>query len=524
MADIVNVLDQFTALVNSVPVADSTQPILPPVKIMECDLVGEVNALLQGGDSIHSGDSADFGIAQVHAAYASGELNARQLVEGLLSRIETREPLIQGWVSIAPDVLTSADNCDQSMPALLTEKPLLGIPIGIKDLIDVAGLPTLCGSRQASNELATNDSSAIARLRDAGAIIMGKTTTHEYAFGGTTPPTRNPWQPDTVPGGSSGGSGAVLGAGMVPGAIGTDTAGSVRIPASYCGVVGFMGSHGHVPTDNVAVLAWSLDHVGAMARSVTDAARIHRVMAGLPVDPSAIAPSAIAPSAMAPMLPALPQTMGIPREALEPMHPSVRTAFDLTVDALRAHGVTFVDVPWPDPELLEAVGFVLMMAESAAFHQNRMRSPELFDPQVAELLEAGSTVSAMDHLQALRVQTQLAQWFDELFVTTPILITPTLPCLPPPLGSDTFTPIDLGSVTQPLATAHTRFTLAANIAGSPAGSLPCGLQQGFPVGLQVMGRRGSDLRVLSVMGGIESVLAHENLWQPGSISNQFGGC
>jgi aspartyl-tRNA(Asn)/glutamyl-tRNA(Gln) amidotransferase subunit A len=241
-------------------------------------------------------------------------------------------------------------------------------------------------------------------------------------------------------------------------------------------------------------------------------------MADLPVDPTAMAPSVMSPS-----LPALPQTMGIPRDALEPMHPSVRTAFDLTVDALQAHGVTFVDVPWPDPELLEAVGFILMMAESAAFHRNRMRSPELFDPQVAELLEAGSTVSAMDHLQALRVQTQLAQWFDDLFDTTPILITPTLPCLPPPLGSDTFTPIDLGSETQPLATAHTRFTLAANIAGSPAGSLPCGLQQGFPVGLQVMGRRGSDLNVLSVMGGIESVLAHENLWQPGSIATQFGG-
>jgi aspartyl-tRNA(Asn)/glutamyl-tRNA(Gln) amidotransferase subunit A len=215
--------------------------------------------------------------------------------------------------------------------------------------------------------------------------------------------------------------------------------------------------------------------------------------------------------------------MGIPRAALETMHPSVRTAFDLTVDALRDHGVTFVDVPWPDPDLLEAVGFVLMMAESAAYHQNRMQSPELFDSQVAELLEAGSTVTAMVHLQALRVRTQFAKWFDDLFAVTPMLITPTLPCLPPPLGSDTFTPVDLGTSTQPLATAHTRFTLAANIAGSPAGSLPCGLQQGFPIGLQVMGRRGSDASVLSVMGGIESVLAHKKLWQPGAIATQYGG-
>jgi aspartyl-tRNA(Asn)/glutamyl-tRNA(Gln) amidotransferase subunit A len=205
------------------------------------------------------------------------------------------------------------------------------------------------------------------------------------------------------------------------------------------------------------------------------------------------------------------------------MHPSVRTAFDAAVSALEQRGVKVIEVPWPDPDLLEAVGFILMMTESAAFHQDRMKHPELFDPQVAQLLEAGASVSATDHLQALRVRVQLAQWFDNLFASTPVLLTPTLPCLPPPLGSDTFTPVDLGSETQPLATAHTRFPMAANIAGVPAGSLPCGLQDGFPIGLQVMGRRGSDLGVLSVMYGIEQVLAQEGLWQQGAISQQFGG-
>jgi aspartyl-tRNA(Asn)/glutamyl-tRNA(Gln) amidotransferase subunit A len=200
----------------------------------------------------------------------------------------------------------------------------------------------------------------------------------------------------------------------------------------------------------------------------------------------------------------------------------VSTAFDAAVAALQKRGVDIIDVPWPDPDLLEAVGFILMMAESAAFHRDRMNRPELFDPQVTELLEAGATVSAADHLQALRVRVQLAQWFDNLFAVTPILLTPTLPCLPPPLGADTFTPVDLGSETQPLATAHTRFPLAANIAGVPAGSLPCGLQDGFPIGLQVMGRRGSDLGVLSVMYGMEQVLAQEGLWQQGAISQQFG--
>ncbi len=180
-------------------------------------------------------------------------------------------------------------------------------------------------------------------------------------------------------------------------------------------------------------------------------------------------------------------------------------------------------VPWPDPDLLEAVGFILMMAESAAYHRERMDRLELFDPQVAELLKEGATVSAGDHIQALRVRTQLARWFDTIFGSVTIVITPTLPCLPPEIGADTFTPVDVGSETQPLATAHTRFTLAANIAGIPAGSLPCGIDEGLPIGLQVMGRRGSDMGVLSVMAGIERVLAQEALWQPGTIATRFGG-
>ena len=500
-----SILDQFTELVNSIPVEDSVQPGL--ATIAQHEIQTPIAVSTQPSEQVAPVDSS---ITQLRAAFAGGSLTAKALVHGLIARIDEREPLVLGWVTIAPDVVEQSEQCDQLQADNHSNKPLLGIPIGIKDLVDVAGMPTLCGSGHGLPNAVDSDAPAIARLRDAGAIIMGKTTTHEYAFGGTTPPTRNPWQLDRVPGGSSGGSGAVLGAGMVPGAIGTDTAGSVRIPASYCGAVGFMGSYGSVPTDRVAVLAWSLDHVGAMARTVSDVAIMHKVIAALP-------------NPEMPLVARLPATIGIPRQVLEPMHPSVRTAFDAAVAALQQRGVNIIDVPWPDPDLLEAVGFILMMAESAAFHRDRMNRPELFDPQVSELLEAGATVSAADHLQALRVRVQLAQWFDNLFAATPILLTPTLPCLPPPLGADTFTPVDLGSETQPLATAHTRFPLAANIAGVPAGSLPCGLQGGYPIGLQVMGRRGSDEGVLSVMYGIEQVLAQEGLWHEGAISQQFGG-
>lgn len=510
MAEPVSVLDNFIELVNSTSVDDSTQPLMGNLQYRD---LSEVISVAESSPA--SSPPADASISQLRKELASGSLTARQLVEDLSARIAERDPSVQAWVTLAPDLIEQANLSDANMSTPGVAKSLSGIPIGIKDLIDVAGMPTQCGSRHGLPEAVERDAPSIARLREAGAIIMGKTTTHEYAFGGTTPPTRNPWNLECVPGGSSGGSGAVLGAGMVPGAIGTDTAGSVRIPASYCGAVAFMGSYGSVPTNKVAVLAWSLDHVGAMARTVSDVAHMHSVIADWE--------SADWFKGAASITPQLPAVIGIPRAVLEPMHPAVRAAFNSAVAELGGNGVEFVDVPWPDPDLLEAIGFVLMMAESAQYHQDRMRRPELFDPQVAELLEAGATVSAKDLLQAQRVRVQLAQWFDSLFASTPILITPTLPCLPPPIGADTFTPVDLGDVTQPLATAHTRFPLAANIAGIPAGSLPCGLGEGFPIGLQVMGRRGSDRGVLSVMYGIEQVLAQAGLWQPGAISNQWGG-
>lgn len=513
MAEPVSVLDNFIELVNGTPVDDSTQPTLGNLQFHDLNEVIPV-----AESAITNVPPADASIAQLRKELGSGSLTATALVEDLLARIDERDALVQAWVTLAPDLMEQATRSDRELASAgetISLPSLTGIPIGVKDLIDVAGMPTLCGSGHGVPEAVEQDAPSIARLREAGAIIMGKTNTHEYAFGGTTPPTRNPWNLDCVPGGSSGGSGAVLGAGMVPGAIGTDTAGSVRIPASYCGAVGFMGSYGSVPTDNVAVLAWSLDHVGAMARTVTDVALLHSVIADWRSDNRFESSLSVKPQ--------LPPVIGIPREVLEPMHPAVRMAFNAAVDALASNGVEFVDVPWPSPDLLEAIGFILMMVEAAQFHQDRMQRPELFDPQVAELLEAGATVSARDLLQAQRVRVQLAQWFDSLFESTPILITPTLPCLPPPLGADTFTPVDLGDTTQPLATAHTRFPLAANIAGIPAGSLPCGLGEGLPIGLQVMGRRGSDRGVLSVMHGIEQVLAQAELWQPGSISDQWGG-
>ncbi len=300
MAVPLSVLNQFIALVNQTPVVDSIPPDLSPTQTQDIEISIAVDQDSPNPELFLSQDPVDFGKAQLHAAYQSSALMPTNLVNSLLSRIEEREPTVQGWVVIAPDAHQMASKCDQQFPSSEPHKPLLGVPIGVKDLVDVFGLPTRCGSRQTSSDPAMIDATAISRLRDAGAIILGKTNTHEYAFGGTTPPTRNPWDPE-------------------------------RIPASYCGAVGFMGSYGAVPTDHVAVLAWSLDHVGVMARSVADTALMYEVVAGIP---STTAPAAIG----------LPSTIGIPRAAHEPMHPAIRTAFDGAVAALVARGVKVVDV------------------------------------------------------------------------------------------------------------------------------------------------------------------------------------
>lgn len=439
------------------------------------------------------------------AALDSGELTSHALVSAVLDEAADRDIDESGWAWLQQEARDEALASDERRGRGAILGPLDGIPIGVKDLFQVAAQPTGCGSRHGDASPANFDASSIARLRAAGAVVVGKTTTHEFAFGGTTPPTRNPWSRERIPGGSSGGSGAVVGAGTVPVAIGSDTAGSVRIPASYCGTVGFIGSPGVVPTDGVATLAWSLDTVGPLTRSVRDAAFVQDVMAG-----------AESPSFDVPAM--LPVRVGLPEGVLEPLDPGVAREFRSSLASWVDRGVEIVEVPWPDEDALQAVGFVVMMAEAAEYHRARMDRRELFDPEVAELLSLGARISAQDYLRALRVRSMIAAAASAVFEQVTIVATPTLPCPPAPYGSGTFTQLTVGPSSMTLAAAHTRYPLLANVAGLPAGSVPCGLASGLPVGLQVMGAPGSDRAVLSAMAGLEAILKEDGIWEAGAIA------
>jgi len=496
-----SVLDAYVATLASVEIDDAIS--------MEAPSRGDRDSSQMGVPSVaHRAPAASGTVLDLAQYLERGDITSVDLVSEILERATHVNTLAAGWAHLDRSALDDAWASDRRRAEGNPLGPLDGIPIGVKDLINVQGQPTGCGSEHGYPGTAAVDATCIARLRAAGAVIVGKTTTHEFAFGGTTPPTRNPWNPERIPGGSSGGSGAVVGAGWVPAAIGTDTAGSVRIPASYCGTVGFIGSRHDVPTSGVATLAWSLDTVGPLTRSVQDAALVNAAMAGRDVQ-------------QAIPRPVLPDKVGLPRSVLGPLDPGVESALNVALDVLQNSGVNTVDIEWPDEHVLQAVGFVLMMAESADFHRQRMADLEKFDAEVAELLRLGNQISAKDYIRARRVQAHLTEQIMEVFDVVPVIITPTLPCQPAPYGSGTFTSLPLGKASMPLAAAHTRYPLLANIAGLPAGTVPCGFASGLPVGIQVMGAPGHDEVVLSVMAGIEAVLADAGLWQVGNTSTAY---
>lgn len=497
-----SVLDDYLATLGSAPIDDSDGVAREGSEQDDRTHAGQA-ASQWAFSAIEPALVAERTIRSLAARLDRGETSSVELVTQVLDEVSKSEALEAGWAHVNPAAVEDARSSDERRSQGELRGPLDGIPVGVKDLIHVAGQPTGCGSQHSYPGQAREDATCIAYLREAGAVIVGKTTTHEFAFGGTTPPTRNPWNPDRIPGGSSGGSGAVVGAGLVPLAIGTDTAGSVRIPASHCGAVGFIGTRGAVSTSGVATLAWSLDTVGPLTRSVHDAALVNAVMAGR--DATGAAPE-----------PTLPSVVGLPRGVLSPLDPGVEAAFTAALDTLATHGVATVDVEWPDEAALQAVGFILMMVESADFHRKRMEDPAKFDPEVAELLGLGEQISAVDYVRARRIQAAIAESSVAIFERVPVVITPTLPCPPAPYGSGTFTPLPLGEDSLPLAAAHTRYPLIANVAGLPAGTVPCGFASGLPVGLQVLGAPGTDDIVLSVMAGIESVLDTARLWEAGT--------
>ncbi len=317
---------------------------------------------------------------------AAGDITPSELVASALARLEVVEPFVHAFVSVDAERALHEARKQDGQPG----GPLRGIPMAVKDIFDLAGTPTGCGSAALEGAAsAGEDATAVARLRAAGAIVLGKTTTHELACGVYTPPTRNPWDLERSPGGSSGGSGAAVAAGAVLGAIGSDTGGSIRIPAAHCGLVGIKPTYGRVSRAGALALSWSLDHVGPLARTVEGAALLLTVLAGPdPRDPTTLD----RPPLPEPLLRTNDEVggmrVGVLRGApFAPLESDLEGALDRAMALLAADGVEVEETALPELERGLAAEFAIVAAEAASYHETRLaRSGDLIGDDVRELV------------------------------------------------------------------------------------------------------------------------------------------
>ncbi|GGZ60354.1 MULTISPECIES: amidase [Streptomyces rochei group] len=441
---------------------------------------------------------------------AAREIRARRLspVELVDSVLERAREV----ASLGAYVTLTADRARRS--ALAAERdvahgrlrgPLHGVPMGLKDLIDVAGTATTASSRVRAGHRAPADSTVAARLTAAGAVLAGKTHTHEFAYGLTTPQTRNARDRGRVAGGSSGGSAVAVAAGAATFALGTDTGGSIRVPAALNGVVGLKPTYGLVPRHGVTSLSWSLDHVGPITRTVEDAATVLAALVGHdPRDPASrpAPPPGHRPATDPDDLSGL--RVGVPTTYyFDHVDPEVADAVRRAVDRLALRGARLVDVEIPMARYVQAVQWGLMVPEATAYHERTLRTAAgLYEDDVRVLLEAGELMSAGDHLRAQRARTLMRREWARMLRQVDVVVAPTVPLTAVPAGQTSVSWPD-GTV-ESVSDAYVRLSAPANITGVPALTVPAGTDRaGLPIGLQVLGRPFDEATVVRVG------LAHE---------------
>jgi len=458
-------------------------------------------------------DLAFASAAEIAAQVRQRELTARQVAEACLARIEALQPRLNCFIQILSDIaFEQASSVDDAIRSGRTAGPLAGVPVAIKDIIDVAGVTTTSASHRWLHRQAETDAALAERLRRAGAILIGKTNLHECAFGVTNinphyGPVHNPWDPTRIPGGSSGGSAAAVAAGLCAGAVGTDTGGSIRIPASLCGVAGIKPTYGLVPLDGVIPLAWTLDHAGPLARTVRDAALLLDVMAGTVEDDARSlvrALDAAGPLSSRGASGARGVRVGIPRKFFwEHLDIEVETIATTAVETLRSLGAGVRDVEVPYASFAGSAVSVILSTEATAFHEQHLRThPAEYGEDVRTRLERGFFLSGTDYITALRAQGFLHREFLRAFEEADVLVMPTTQAAASPIDDD---PSSASTTSLAMSVHLTRFTNPFNLTGFPALSLPCGFtKEGLPVGLQIVGRPRDEALVLRVGKAYES--------------------
>jgi Asp-tRNA(Asn)/Glu-tRNA(Gln) amidotransferase A subunit family amidase len=423
------------------------------------------------------------------------ELSPVALVESLLQQIDRLEPKVQAWVTLdRSGALATAQQLEAEAQRGSTRGPLHGVPIGIKDIYWTAGLKTTCGSRIFTDHVPSYDATTVARLKQAGAIILGKTVTTEFATADPGP-TRNPWNLDHTPGGSSSGSAAGVAARMVPAAVGSQTGGSIQRPAAYCGVFGLKPTHGRVSNYGVFPVSWCLDHMGPLARTVTDVALILQVLAGHdPLDASS-SRTPVPDYVQAVQRADRPPRLGLVRQFyLERADPELRAHTEGVAEQLARAGAAVEEVKLPDGfSTVLSAHRIIMHVEAAAVHAELFRKhAELYRPKLRATLETGALIPAMYYLQAQRIRHQFRQDMAQLFRRVDFLLAPAAP------GP---APRDLTT------TGDASFNSPSSFSGLPAITIPSGLgAAGLPFAVQFMGPAFAEDRLLGAARWCEATL------------------
>ena len=426
------------------------------------------------------------------------KLSSTELVEAALARIDRFDANIRAWVAIDRErAMRTAVALDRDARAGSFRGPLHGIPVGIKDIFYTAGLKTEAGSKVLAGFIPDYDAEAVARLKRAGAIILGKLATAEMAFA-DAPATRNPWNVEHTPGGSSSGSAAAVASRMCQAAIGSQTVGSVIRPASYCGIVGMKPTFGRISRYGMLPLAPSLDHVGIFARSVTDAALMLQAMAGGdPRDPASRAVAVGDYLSIASRPVARPRIALIPTAFDNHADEQTRAAVAEAVGKLAAAGATIEAVKEPSTFALVAANTLIEMgAEAASVHRERFaEQKDLYGPKIREFLERCLTIPAWEYFRALEVQRQFRDEIDSILMRFDAILTPATPA---PAGIE--------------STGDPSFNRPWSVSGHPVVSLPCAVAaSALPIAIQLTGATLDEGRLLSIARWCETILAFDRI-------------
>jgi aspartyl-tRNA(Asn)/glutamyl-tRNA(Gln) amidotransferase subunit A len=434
-------------------------------------------------------------IPALGARFRDRSLSPVAVARQALDRIAALDGMLNSFITVCADEsLAQAAAAERELAAGRDRGPLHGVPVAIKDLIDVAGVPTTFASRADSPRLPAADAALVGRLKEAGAVILGKTNLLEYAYGAVHRDfgqTNNPWDPGRTSGGSSGGSAAAVAAGFCCAAVGTDTGGSIRIPAAYCGVVGLKPTYGLVDLDGVQALSWSLDHAGPLARSCADAGLLLAAMSGRPCR--------VAPAPLAGLRLGVMTHPGAERY----LQPDVVEAMADITGKLAAGGAALRDVGIAHLEAAADALMAILSPEASVVHQRRIaEQPEGFGATTRLQIEAGFAMPATAYVRAQQVRRALVERFRVLFAEVDALLSPAVPWV---------APAEDPALNDEAGAGEMLYSAVYDLVGLPAASVPCGLSsEGLPMGLQIVGPWQADERVLSTGAAVEALVGPAN--------------